>query len=128
MEKQVMTILASDSNQTKTEDLGKRTIEGVECTGTRSTTTIAAGQVGNEREIVMITETWRSDELGLDLLRIHSDPRFGVTTYRVTRLERTEQPRSLFEPPANYKVETSETGSTVFHKVVTSSAPAAKNE
>lgn len=90
----------------KTEDLGKRVIEGVECTGSRMTVTIPAGMIGNERAIDTVTETWYSNDLKMDVLRTHSDPRAGVTTYKVTGLLRGEQPRSLFEAPADVKVET----------------------
>lgn len=87
------------------EDLGKQTIEGVVCEGTRTTMVIPAGQLGNEREIRTVTERWYSPELGFDVLRKHSDPRAGETTYKVTAITRIEQPRSLFEVPSDYKVE-----------------------
>lgn len=89
----------------KREDLGKQTIEGVQCEGIRETFVIPAGQMGNEREIRTVTERWYSPELGFDVLRKHSDPRSGETTYRVTRIVRADQPRSLFEVPADYKLE-----------------------
>lgn len=89
----------------KRELLGKQTIEGVECEGTRETFVIPAGQMGNEREIRSVTERWYSNELGFDVLRKHSDPRTGETTYRVTNIVRADQPRSLFEVPADYKLE-----------------------
>jgi hypothetical protein len=89
----------------KRESLGKQTIEGVECDGTRETFVIPAGRMGNEREISTVTERWYSPELGFDVLRKTTDPRAGDTTYRVTRIVRADQPRSLFEVPADYKVE-----------------------
>ena len=89
----------------KTENLGTQTIEGVLCNGTRETFTIPAGQMGNEREIKIVTERWNSADLGFDVLRKHSDPRSGETTYRVARIIRADQPKSLFEPPADYKLE-----------------------
>lgn len=89
----------------KAEPLGKQTIEGVECEGVRQTMTIAAGAMGNDRPIVVTTERWTSPELGIEILRKHNDPRTGEQVYRVTMLQRGEQPRSLFEVPADYKVE-----------------------
>lgn len=89
----------------KVEQLGKRMIEGVECEGTKETLTIEAGKIGNERPIEIVTERWRSPELGVDVLRKHSDPRFGETNYRLQAITRSEQPRSLFEAPADYKLE-----------------------
>ncbi|MBN9657988.1 MAG: hypothetical protein J0H49_07405 [Acidobacteria bacterium] len=88
----------------KTEELGKQVVEGVECIGLRTTVTIPAGQIGNERPLEMVTERWSSPELGLDVLRKHSDPRSGETTYRLTNIVRGEQPRSLFEVPADYRL------------------------
>jgi len=89
----------------KVESLGKRTIEGVECEGTKEVMTIEAGKIGNERPIEIVTERWQSPELGVDVLRKHSDPRFGETNYRLQAITRGEQPRSLFEVPADYKTE-----------------------
>ncbi|WP_321473794.1 hypothetical protein [uncultured Paludibaculum sp.] len=88
----------------KTEELGKQVVEGVECIGIRTTITIPAGQIGNERALEMVTERWSSPELGFDVLRKHSDPRNGETTYKLTNIVRGEQPRSLFEVPADYKL------------------------
>jgi hypothetical protein len=89
----------------KTESLGKQVIEGVECTGTKETTTIPAGAVGNERAIETVTEHWYSPDLQLEVLTKTTDPRFGETTYRLANLVRVEQPRSLFEVPSDYKLE-----------------------
>ena len=89
----------------KRESLGKQTIEGVECEGTRVTATIPAGAMGNERPLVSVTERWVSAKLGLDVLRKHTDPRFGETNYRLTKIVQADQPRNLFEVPADYKVE-----------------------
>jgi uncharacterized protein (DUF608 family) len=89
----------------KTESLGKQVIEGVECTGTKETSTIAAGSVGNDRAIETVTERWYSPDLQLDVMTKTTDPRFGETTYRLGNIVRVEQPKSLFEVPADYKLE-----------------------
>ena len=86
----------------KTESLGTKTIEGVLCTGTRETVTIPAGAIGNEREIQTVTEHWYSADLQTDVSSKTSDPRFGETTYKLTNIVRGEQPKSLFEAPADY--------------------------
>ncbi|MGH7970771.1 MAG: hypothetical protein ACREIC_18785, partial [Limisphaerales bacterium] len=52
--------LAAEAQDTKTEDLGQQTIEGVIAQGHRTTTTIPAGQMGNERPIEIVNETWYS--------------------------------------------------------------------
>jgi hypothetical protein len=89
----------------KKESLGKQVIEGVECTGTKETSTIAAGSVGNDRAIETVTERWYSPDLQLDVMTKTTDPRFGETTYSLGNIVRAEQPRSLFEVPADYKLE-----------------------
>ena len=47
----------------KTESLGKQMFDGVEAEGTRETTTIAAGEIGNELPINITFERWYSPEL-----------------------------------------------------------------
>jgi hypothetical protein len=92
------------SEQVKHEDLGTQTIEGVSAQGKRETVTIPAGEIGNERPIEIVTETWFSPELHTMVLRKHSDPRLGDSTYRLTDMKRNEPDASLFQPPAGTKV------------------------
>ena len=89
------------------EDLGQQTIEGVVATGTRVTTTIAAGAIGNEQPIKIVSEQWFSPELQVLVLTKHSDPRTGETSYRLTNIVRGEQARSLFEVPPDYTLKDS---------------------
>ena len=86
------------------EDLGKQLIEGVEAEGTRTTITIPAGEIGNERPIEIVSERWYSPELQLVVMTRHSDPRSGETTYKLTNINRTEPAKSLFEVPAGFTV------------------------
>ncbi|HEU4713449.1 MAG TPA: hypothetical protein VFS76_17910 [Pyrinomonadaceae bacterium] len=86
------------------ENLGKQTIEGVEAEGTRTTVTIAAGEIGNERPIEIVSERWYSPELQLVVMTRHSDPRTGETTYKLTNINRTEPAKSLFEVPSDYTI------------------------
>src|SRR5262249_9476243 len=86
------------------EDLGQQTIEGVVATGTRLTTTIPAGAIGNEQPIKIVSEQWMSPDLKVIVLTKHSDPRTGDTTYRMLNIARSEQARSLFEVPPDYTV------------------------
>jgi hypothetical protein len=95
--------LSPDSQVVK-EDLGKRTIEGVETEGTRVTFTIPAGKVGNERQLQIVSERWYSADLQMVILSKRSDPRMGDSVYRVTNIVRTEPDSSLFAVPADYTV------------------------
>ena len=88
----------------KKEDLGTQIIEGVSAVGTRMTTTIPAGQIGNDQAIVIVNERWVSPDLGVTVKSIHSDPRQGTTTYKLTNIDRGEPAHSLFEVPADYKL------------------------
>src|ERR1044071_5570174 len=90
--------------QVKHEDLATQTIEGVSAQGRRETITIPAGQIGNERPIDIVSETWFSPELHTMVLRKHSDPRMGESTYRLTDIKRSEPDASLFQPPPGTKV------------------------
>jgi len=93
-----------DAKNAQKESLGKQTIEGVEAEGTRYITTIAAGVVGNEQPISIVSESWYSPELQTVVMSKHSDPRVGENTYRLTNINRTEPAHSLFELPADYTV------------------------
>jgi len=89
------------------DQLGKQIIEGVEAEGTRTTVTIPAGEIGNERPIEIVSERWYSPELQLVVMTRHSDPRFGETTYKLTNINRTEPAKTLFEVPADYTIKAS---------------------
>ena len=93
----------TSANEVK-EQLGKQMIEGVEAEGTRTTTTIPAGEIGNERAIQIVSERWYSPELQLVVMTKHSDPRSGETTYKLTNINRTEPAKSLFEVPPGFNV------------------------
>ena len=101
---------AADSpqgNQTppKIESLGNQEIEGVQAEGKRVTETIPAGKIGNERPIEIVNETWYSPELQLTVMSRHSDPRTGDVTYKLTHVDRSEPPATLFQVPADYKLQ-----------------------
>jgi hypothetical protein len=102
----LMTGTARAFNAGKTESLGTREFEGVTAEGTRTVTTIPAGAIGNERPIETVYERWYSKELQLIVYSLRSDPRFGEQTYRLTNINRSEPDRSLFVPPADYKIVT----------------------
>jgi hypothetical protein len=90
---------AAAKGETTKEDLGQQNIEGVAAAGTRTTTLIPAGAIGNEQPIRIVSEEWFSPDLQVLVLTKHSDPRTGETTYRLTGINRTEPARSLFDPP-----------------------------
>jgi hypothetical protein len=86
------------------QELGKQLVEGVEAVGTRTTVTIPAGEIGNERAIEIVSERWYSEELQTVIMTRHSDPRNGETIYKLTNINRSEPAKLLFEVPAGYTV------------------------
>jgi hypothetical protein len=94
----------ANSQNVKSESLGRQTIEGVVADGTRMTLTIPAGQMGNEQPIQIVTERWYSPELQTVVLSKRTDPRNGETVTRLANVSRTEPSRTLFEVPPDYKI------------------------
>ena len=84
------------------EDLGTQTVEGVSAVGTKTTITIPAGKIGNERAIEIVDERWFSPDLQTMVMTRHSDPRSGESVYRLTNINRAEPDHSLFEVPSDY--------------------------
>ena len=89
----------------KKDDLGVQTINGINAQGTRYTRTILAGQIGNDKVIVIVSERWYSPDLQIVVKSTRTDPRLGQTTYTLTNLQRTEPATTLFAVPAGYTVE-----------------------
>jgi hypothetical protein len=86
------------------ESLGTQFMEGIAVEGTRTTLTIAAGQIGNEQPINIVSERWFSSDLNVLVMSRQSDPRFGETTYRLTNITRAEPSPQLFEIPADFTI------------------------
>jgi hypothetical protein len=89
---------------TKSEELGSQVMEGVSVQGKRVTRTIPAGEIGNDRPLEIVTETWFSPELQVVVMSRTTDPRSGDSVYKLTNVSRAEPDRSLFEVPADYQV------------------------
>ena len=96
-----------------TESLGTRDVEGVRADGTRTTTTIEAGAIGNVAPLEIVSERWFSPELKTVVLSRRSDPRFGETTYRLENIVRGEPSPELFRVPPDYRVDTRPIGGGV---------------
>jgi len=96
--------LTNDQGQATTEDLGSQTMEGVFVTGVRTTHTIPAGQIGNDKPIAVVTEVWTSPDLKTIIYSKRSDPRMGELTFQLTNITRAEPDASLFTVPADFKL------------------------
>ena len=104
LKEKMMTRRNANAADVQTEDLGKQTINGLVTEGTRRTRTIPVGQIGNEKAITIVSETWYSSDLQLVVMSKRSDPRFGQTTYSLSNIQRKEPDASLFAVPADYTI------------------------
>lgn len=86
------------------EQLGTKVVEGVQAEGTRTTITIPAGQIGNDKPIQIVDEVWRSPELQVIVHSEHNDPRMGSTVYSLQNISRSDPPPTLFQVPGDYTV------------------------
>lgn len=106
-----------EPGEVKNEQLGMKTINGLQAEGTRVTRTIPAGQIGNDKAIEVITERWVSVELQVPLLVTHSDPMMGEVTSTLTNITRSEPDAALFVVPSDYKIEAGHSGEPFFAPV-----------
>jgi hypothetical protein len=91
------------SEFSKEEDLGTRTIAGLPAHGVRETQIIPADASGSGKEILITDDYWYSGDLRINLVVSHNDPRIGRSSTTVTQLTRTEPDASLFGVPADYQ-------------------------
>lgn len=97
-------ITNNDQGQINTEDLGAQTMEGVQVTGVRTTHTIPAGEIGNDRPISIVTEVWTSPDLKTIVYSKRTDPRMGEQTFQLMNIVRSEPEASLFTVPPDFKI------------------------
>ena len=86
------------------ESLGTQTMEGVNAEGSRTTSTIEAGAVGNDRPIQVVSERWYSPDLQTAVMTRRNDPRTGEEIFRLTNIHRAEPGAYLFQVPAGYQM------------------------
>ena len=79
-------------------------MEGMNAEGSRTTSTIEAGAVGNDRPIQIVSERWYSPDLQTAVMTRHNDPRTGEETLRLTNIHRAEPAAELFQVPAGYQM------------------------
>ncbi len=88
----------------KIEDLGSTTIENIDVKGTRRTLTIPAEANGTGAALTVVDEYWYSEDLHLNLLLRHNDPRTGLETIALSDIKREEPAPEFFEVPEGYKI------------------------
>jgi hypothetical protein len=91
-------------NESTSLSLGTQMINGISAQGTRTTRTIPAGAIGNEKPIVITVERWYSPDLQMNVMIKRSDPRTGDNVFQLTNIVRSEPDASLFQVPSDYTV------------------------
>jgi hypothetical protein len=96
----------TDSNEPApaTENLGDQNINGVNATGTRITTTIPSGKMGNDKPIIVTSERWYSADLKATVMTKHDDPWAGELKTEFTSVNTSEPDPSLFTIPSDYRI------------------------
>jgi hypothetical protein len=86
------------------QDLGTESMESVVVHGVRKTRTIPAAASGTGKPVIVTDEYWYSEELHLNMLVKHDDPRTGQQAVAITQVNRSEPAAATFEIPADYKI------------------------
>jgi hypothetical protein len=97
-------ITGLQQNDTGIESLGTQSIAGVETFGKRETIFIPAGEIGNDSPINTHREFWFSPKLGLNLISVRDDPRFGTQRFELSDIVLGEPDATLFSPPAGSRI------------------------
>lgn len=86
------------------ENLGTRIVAGMDTVGTRVTTTLAPGTIGNDRPVTRTTESWRSEPLAINLISVRTAPLTGTQTFTITELDANPPDPQLFQPPDGFRI------------------------
>jgi hypothetical protein len=86
------------------KSLGTRLIAGVETEGMQEVAVIPTGTIGNDSPILSKREFWFSRQLGLNILSIREDPRFGRQKFELSHVVIGEPDPKLFMPQEGSKI------------------------
>jgi hypothetical protein len=93
-----------DKTEVTTQTLGTKMIAGVVADGTRTTTTIPTGTIGNNEPILLHREVWISEALQLVLAESDDSPFGGNRSMDITKFAQGEPPADVFLPPADMQI------------------------
>jgi hypothetical protein len=96
--------ITANSRGYQEQDLGTQSMENVVVHGTRKTRTVSAASSGTGQAVIVTDEYWYSEELRLNMLVKHDDPRTGQQTVTITKVDRSEPPAGTFEIPGDYRI------------------------
>ncbi len=86
---------------TTKEDLGVKDFGGTSAHGVRSVQKLPVE--GSSPTVTVTDEYWYSDDLRINLLIKHDDPRTGSVTLTVGKIQRAEPDPAMFEVPQDYR-------------------------
>jgi hypothetical protein len=86
------------------EDLGTRTISGIETVGTRDTSNLDAGIMGSDQPFSTWREFWQAPRIGVNLYSEVADPSVGKQVFTLTEVSLAEPDPKLFELPEGFEV------------------------
>ncbi len=87
------------------EDLGRKSLEGVDVVGTREIMTLNVGTFGNEQPQPIIKEFWYSPRLQINVATKRFDPRASASqNIDVTQVNLSEPDPKLFQPPSGFRM------------------------
>jgi len=95
---------AAQGSSSESVDLGKQSVAGLETVGTRETTIIPAGTVGNNSPLLSKREFWFSPQLGVNLISKRQDPFSGTQNFEVSDITLGDPDAKLFEVPSGFKI------------------------
>lgn len=84
--------------------LGVKEVAGIQARGMSSVTTIPAGTVGNDKDLVDTSESWYARDLGEFVYRHRVSARYGELTMHVENLKVGDVPAVVFAVPDGYQV------------------------
>jgi hypothetical protein len=94
--------LEKTDSRTTREDLPPAVMAGLKVRGSRVTSTIPPGTLGNDHDLKSVNERWYSDDIKVLVRSSSSDPRFGSLKYELTNISQTPPDPSLFQVPAGF--------------------------
>jgi len=96
------------------EQLGTKPVNGFQAEGVRVTRTIAAGAMGNEKAITVVTERWYSPDLQIVVLTTHTDPMMGTVTTKLVGVTQGAPDAALFQVPSDFTTQKARPGDPMF--------------
>lgn len=109
-----MKVMEASGGSVTREQLGTKSVNGIQAEGVRVTRTIPAGAMGNEKPINVVTERWYSQELQIAVMTVHTDPVMGTVTTKLVNLTQAPPDASLFQVPSDYTVRSGKPGDPMF--------------